>query len=312
MKRLFNLQKAYNSKVYGERFKVFNAEDIEKVTQSLALCAHAEISELISATNYKNHHNPGISNVDETKILYESVDVIRYMMAILNLWEIDSDAFLNAFMRKDVYLNERKRIDDNPWQGQPVAIVDMDDVLVEFRSGFAKWLNVKKDIWPDVESKEYYFIDALAKSGENPEGVFEEFIADHGFLDWLEPNPDAQCFLKELKAAGYWIHILTARPDDNLNCFYDTFAWLNRNNLYFDDISFSAEKFRWCAKSKYYDSGAIKFAIDDSPKHATEYATHGMHCYVPKMPYNEDQWGIAGITAYGSFEELLSFVKKND
>ena len=308
MKNLFKLQKLYNDKIYKN--SSLDLKELEVITQSLGLCAHAELSELISATRYKKHHADHDVEVDKTKILYESVDVIRYIMAILNLWEIDSDSFENAFMKKDTYLNERKRIDDNPWQGQPVAIVDMDDVLVEFRTGFAKWLNVRKNIFPDVESKEYYFIDALAKSGENPEGVFEEFIADHGFCDWLEPNPDAKNFLSELKEAGYWIHILTARPDDNLNCFYDTFDWLNRHNLYFDDISFSAEKFRWCAKSKYYDAGAIKFAIDDSPKHATEYATHGLLCYVPKKPYNEKQWNINGVVPYDTFSDLLKYLNK--
>jgi len=307
MKDLFKCQKNYNDKIYKNLCK----DDIEQVTQSLGLCAHSEISELISATRYKNHHLSTKDPVDVSKILYESVDVVRYMIAILNLWDLDHASFEKAFKKKDIYLNERKRIDDNPWQGQPVAIVDMDDVLVEFRTGFAKWLNVKKNIFPDVQGKEYYFIDALAASGENPEGVFEEFIADGGFCDWLEPNPDAHRFLKELKAAGYWIHILTARPDDNLNCFYDTFDWLKRYDLHFDDISFSAEKFRWCAKSKYYDDGAIKFAIDDSPKHATEYATHGMLCYVPKKPYNEKQWNINGVVPYDSFLQLISFVKNS-
>ena len=134
-------------------------------------------------------------------------------------------------------MNERQRIDDNPWKGQPVAIVDMDDVLVEFRSGFANWLNVKKNIFPDVESKEYYFIDALAASGENPEGVFEEFIADNGFERILNANQGAKEFLHKLKELGYWVHILTARPDDNLDCFYDTFQWLEEFGMYFDDIS---------------------------------------------------------------------------
>ena len=39
--------------------------------------------------------------------------------------------------------------------------------------------------------------------------------------------------------------------------------------------------------SEYYDSGSIKFAIDDSPKHAIEYANHGICVKVPKKSYNK-------------------------
>ena len=39
--------------------------------------------------------------------------------------------------------------------------------------------------------------------------------------------------------------------------------------------------------SEYYDSGAIQFAIDDSPKHALEYANHGISVKVPKKSYNK-------------------------
>ena len=110
MKKLFNLQKKYNSKIY-EDINFNDPETLQKITQSLALCAHSELSELVSATSYKNHHVSPTLVLNESKILYESVDVIRYIMAILNLWEIDTDEFERAFIKKDIYLNERNRID---------------------------------------------------------------------------------------------------------------------------------------------------------------------------------------------------------
>ena len=67
-----------------------------------------------------------------------------------------------------------------------------------------------------------------------------------------------------------------------------SYFWINQQNIPCDAISFSPEKFRWCAKSKYYDEGAIKFAIDDAPKHAEDYAKHGIKCLVPLKSYNEE------------------------
>ena len=108
-----------------------------------------------------------------------------------------------------------------------------------------------------------------------------------------------------MREKGYWIHILTARPEDNLQCMYDTYEWLESNGVPFDNIDFSSEKFRWCANSEYYDSGLIKFAIDDSPKHAREYSSHGIKCLVPEKTYNQDVWNIENISTYKSFSEIL-------
>ena len=171
MKDLLKIQQKYNRAVFGNGPKT--SLQLERHTQELALCAHAEISSLVGATRYRKHHiknnDPGCGP-NESTILYESVDVIRYIMAIMNLWNIDTDKFETAFRKKDTYLNIRKRIDDNPWlPGMPVVIIDMDDVIAEFRSGFADWLSDEKDIHPDISSREYYFIDALKESGRNPE-----------------------------------------------------------------------------------------------------------------------------------------------
>ena len=112
------------------------------------------------------------------------------------------------------------------------------------------------------------------------------FLDDEGFAKLSIDTHNLE-LLWQLKHKGYWIHLLTARPEEELQCLYDTYFWIVQQNIPCDAISFSPEKFRWCAKSKYYDHGAIKFAIDDAPKHAEDYAKHGIKCLVPKKAYNE-------------------------
>jgi hypothetical protein len=299
---MMKLQKVYNRKVVGENL---SQKEIERCTQELALCAHAEISSLVNATNYKPHHGKSIPEQNRDSILFESVDVIRYMIAIMNTWDINSKEFISAFNQKNTYLDMLNEFKDNPWDGErPVAIIDIDDVLAEFRLGFSTWLNCTHNIYPDIESKEYYFITALAEADINPETIFEQFMAESGFL-YLEPAEGAQEMISELKARGYWIQLLTARPREELRCLYDTFYWLRRHLFSADAIDFSAEKFRWCAKSKYYDKGKIAFAIDDSPKHAKEYVNHGIKCFVPKKSYNENL-EHKDITFYDGFNDFLS------
>ena len=109
LSKLFLMQKMYNEKIYGKWEKFPHI--VENYTQDLALCAHAEISELVSATKYKKHHSQQPKDApDESKILYESVDVIRYIVAILNLWNIKSEDFIESnftaifFIRIHIYL----------------------------------------------------------------------------------------------------------------------------------------------------------------------------------------------------------------
>lgn len=301
---MMKIQKNYNNKIIG-KVEDLSIEDIERHTQQLALCAHAELSSLVNATNFKKHHG-NLEPVDRDNILYESIDVLRYVQAIQNLWQITPEEIESAFCRKSAYLDARHKIDQNPWHGEPVAIVDVDDVLADFRESFASWLSDVYKVKVDTLSEEYYFIDALVQSDLNPEAVFERFTNEGGFSS-LGIVDGAKEMVQDLKQQGYWVQILTARPESNLRCLYDTYFWLKLHDIAYDDVAFSSEKFRWCAKSKYYDSSAIKFAIDDSPKHASEYAKHGIHCWVPEKSYNKEVWGEENITTYDSLDFIRNF-----
>jgi hypothetical protein len=284
-RKMMNKQREYNNKIVGSPEQL-SQEQKEKITQENVLCAHAELSALVNATNYKNHHSHSNPLANRTTVLYETVDVIRYMMATLNTWGITPGEFEKAFDKKDVYLNKHRELQFRKWKDQPVAIVDIDDVLAEFRAGFASWLFNNFGVKVDLDTKEYYFISALSQINMNSETVFKMFL-DHGGFESLHRNSDNVRLLHRLKKEGYWIHLLTARPEEELQCLYDTYYWIVEQEIPCDAISFSPEKFRWCAKSRYYDEGAIKFAIDDAPKHAEDYATHGIKCLVPKKSYND-------------------------
>jgi len=307
-KQMLEMQRQYNKIIVG-RSDQLSQELKEKITQENVLCAHAELSALVNATNYKNHHSHSEPVANRSTVLYETVDVIRYMMATLNTWGVTSKEFENAFLKKDIYLNKHLELQEKEWDGtQPVAIVDIDDVLANFRDGFANWLNKKFGVMPDVNSKEYYFITALSKIKLNSEAVFKMFLEDEGFAN-LTIDTDNLELLWQLKHKGYWIHLLTARPEEELQCLYDTYFWINQQNIPCDAISFSPEKFRWCAKSKYYDAGAIKFAIDDAPKHAEDYAKHGIKCLVPLKTYNE-HLKHKNIHHFNNYYSAISVIKE--
>ena len=298
---LLEMQKEFNDLFYDT--ECMSSSEKEDATKSLALALYTEVGDLVSTLNCKDHHVIKV-DADRTKILFEAVDIFRYTLAILNTWDVDSLSFLTAFKDKDIFLKLRHKIYKDVWDGiSPVVIVDMDDAIVDFRNGFANWLIKKHDVHPDIESKEYYFISDLVGEGFNPETVFQEFVSEGGFAK-LSPINGALEFLDELKEKGYWIQILTARPKDNLRCFYDTYRWLSENKVSFNRVDFSSEKFVWCAQSPYYDEQRIEYAIDDSPKHIHEYAMHGIKVYAPKMSYNIHLADDDNVTMFDSFNDI--------
>ena len=63
------LQKQYNDQITDHQ-----GSDIERerITQELVLCAHAELSSLVNATNFKKHHG-GLEKIDRDKILFKFI-----------------------------------------------------------------------------------------------------------------------------------------------------------------------------------------------------------------------------------------------
>ena len=180
--------------------------------------------------------------------------------------------------------------------------------MANFREGFSSWLKENYCVDADVNSKEYYFITALSKIHMNSETVFKRFLDEGGFANLLKNEQNIN-LLKTLKEQGYWIHLLTARPEEELQCLYDTYYWVDSHEIPCDAISFSPEKFRWCAKSKYYDAGKIMFAIDDAPKHANDYAKHGIKCLVPLKSYN-DHLEHQNIFHFDNYNHACSILEK--
>ena len=270
-------QAKYNEAKFGK----LETREKRNVSKDLALNAYNSINKMIEKMRVDN----GLP--DEDDLVYSSIDVLRYVMSMLNLWEIAPEDVSLAFSLKDVYLDLDHKVNSKSWEGQPVAIVDIDDVLAEFRTPFADFLRRVYDIEADVDSDQYFFVeDILKASGNiNPEKVFESFVQERHFR-CLPVVEGAIEFLNHLREKGYWIQLLTARPKDNLKIFYDTYSWLTTVGIPFDRVDFSPEKLRWCMSSEYYDSKSIKFAVDDSPKHALEYAEHGIHVKVPTKSYN--------------------------
>ena len=202
----------------------------------------------------------------------------------------------------------RHSMESEIWHGQPVLIFDVDDVISEFRQGFNGWLESERGVNINNMSTEYYTTSEVIEAGLNPEAVFDDFIAERGLQD-LSLVPEMINTVNRLHDEGYWIHLLTARPDDILLCKYDTFRWLLKSKLKFHRLSFSAEKYRWLTRTKYFDESKIVCAIDDSAKHSAEYAKHNIQTLSPSKLYNQELANLENVYMYHSANELYDKIK---
>ena len=153
LKTMFERQDEFSSLFFDKAEMTEHQK--EEMTKSFALALHAEATGLATSVNFKDHRLVK-HDIDKNKILYKSVDAFRYLLATLNLWEFNTSDFVGAFWDKDLYLHTRHRMEKNKWNGQPVILVDLDDVLNEFRECFTDWLNEERGIFVSPDSTEYY------------------------------------------------------------------------------------------------------------------------------------------------------------
>jgi hypothetical protein len=256
----------------------------EELLKTLCLALHHEVSQVVTATNFKVF-DKAVYKANKNEIVYNSVDSFRYILAILGLYNISANEFISAYEEKDLYLKKRKYLKSHT-KGQPVAVIDIDDILCSFRSYFNEWLYKTYNIDIDKNSTSYYSSKEVKDFGLSPEGVFESFIQRDQLLK-IPAIYDAIETINILKENNYYIQLLTSRPAHNLKCKYQTYMWLDNNGVYFDNLAFASEKYIWLSKQSYYTTGEVKFAIDDSPKHSMEYATHDINVLMPNLPYNK-------------------------
>jgi len=295
----FVRQKEYSDLFFNTEF--LTVREKEEITKTFMLSLHAEASDLVSAINLKNHRRQEVQ-VDKSKILYKSVDLFRYMIATLNLWGLTSQEFADACNDKDLFLHCRHRLTGSARGDRPVVIFDVDDVIAHFRDEFGSYLQNRYGIISDPEDKQYYFSSEMAKIGLESDSAFSSFIADGGFKR-LKVADNVLVAMKELRDRGIWIQLLTARPQSNLKCYYDTFQWLEDNAVPYDALAFSPEKYLWLTGQDFFSAKKLLCAVDDSSKHASEYAKHGVRAIVPAMPYNSEIAGMPLINRV-SFQAL--------
>jgi D-3-phosphoglycerate dehydrogenase len=173
--------------------------------------------------------------------------------------------------------------------------IDLDGVLTEHPAPLAKAANERFS----VDLPERAFVDS---AGLNvPMDVREWVYSDDGPASALRPSQGAQEFLRKLiQAVGDGnALILTARPESAASMTID---WLKRNGFPSVNVLFADDKTTLARRQ------GCSHAVEDSDRHAGNYAAGGIHCFLINHRATPTVFDDDAITTVTSFEQILAKV----
>jgi D-3-phosphoglycerate dehydrogenase len=174
--------------------------------------------------------------------------------------------------------------------------VDMDGVLTGSPVPLAHAANAHFGLeLPDIA-----FVDS---SGLNvPMHVREWVYGPDGPAFDMNPAPGAQQFFRSLVdlAGADNVIIVTARPESSADM---TLRWLRKHGFEHSQVIFADDKIGIAKRQ------GCRFAIEDSLRHARNYASGEVTCYLinraPEAPDHDNAW-IVPVTTFGDIVSLLA------
>lgn len=257
-------------------------EERFRQTEKFVLYMTEELVELLRAIRYKVHRRPIGWKPSEAAVRDQLADLLKYLISLFQIWGLGPTDMIREYWRKSMVCRQRYSEEFVLNLEQPTAVVDIDNVLADYITGFAEWAMAK---FPEHEAK---FKLALQKrlwmSGGSlaiAEPVWQDmklrFRLDGGKRD-LPLMPGAREFLESLRSQGLNIVLLTSRPIDRYpNLYSDTLQWLKSNDLPFDFIWWATDK-----AEELLVRGMkpwVQFVVDDSWQFVRQCAQAGMRTY---------------------------------
>ena len=163
-------------------------------------------------------------------------------------------------------------------------ICDMDEVLAQFVAKvLRRWnaLSGKNFTREDITSwrmEEVLGVDAL---GRTAEGLIDEWLAEDGFFEDLEPVPGAIEGFNSLRAAGHDVVIATSVPEVAVHSYTGKRRWLRKH---FPD--FSMKNFIAISRKDLIEGDIL---IDDGAHNIEDWTYAGKEgAIVFDAPWNRD------------------------
>lgn len=275
-------------------------------TKNFVLQLTDEAHEVLREVNWK-HHVKRQKPVIKDQLLIEMIDALKFWSCLAHTWEFTEADIAEAYFEKTKIVEGKYAIANKPAPRGPKIIVDIDDVLAEFKQGYYAFLAQKYGLNVDVNSSFYYFEPGLDLKGLNTNELFNEFIVESRGFKQLQ---DVDCAVAGLKtlvdAFDFHVTLLTARPQLSI-VEHDTLFWLFDNDIPFNELVFAEDK------ETYKGVKDALFVVEDRWRHARAYAQAGKKVLLLDKPYNKptadeagQAWCVDNIIRCPSWTEIVT------
>lgn len=271
-------------------------DDRGRLVKDLLLGLHEEASELQRAADKTKYHLLTTERLalNRDKVVEEAVDVVKYVVAVLQTFGVSACEFCERFDWKTTLVEERWRAEQVEMRRDTLVFVtDLDGCLANFHAHpESRWFLQQV---PEGDLK-----TAL----EVAERKKELYRGD--FFRQLLPFAGASEALSQIRAMGVRVVVLTARPAGDFPTLHTaTTAWLREYCMVYDLLLFSTDK--WGTLERRIAPARVVAAVDDMPREVWELARHGVPTIVFDRPHNQGLEG-ANIEREDSWEAILENV----
>jgi hypothetical protein len=250
--------------------------------RDMALNMNSECDELLRTTSWKSHRRQ-TNRPNREHRLEEVIDKFKIWLTEAQGLGFTQEELRQAYWRKSMVVRQRhseewvRKLDGPTW------IVDIDNVLCDYTTGFCNWIINRAPLFAAAAQRiiqDRTFFSSCADFGmtETEWQGFKHEFRSMGHKRWLPLMPGAREFLLRLRDAGYYIVLLTSRPIDRYpNIYTDTLFWLRNNDLPFDWLWWSTEK-----GERLIENGAVKHiagVVDDDPKYVVQFGRLGLEVW---------------------------------
>jgi len=177
-----------------------------------------------------------------------------------------------------------------------ICYLDLDGVFVPYPKCWLDYIELKT-------GKHFDSLDEAKKKLAHAEYVrLKEDYRSSEFKYNLLPRKGSSKFTRFLQDEGYQIIIATTRPIDHSKLLIRTIRWLDRNNIFFDDIIFQKE---FEVVTKYPD---FIFGVEDEPYIANILAKWGYRMFLMRNSrniYNLHE----KVIVVDCFEDIMNNIK---
>lgn len=258
--------------------------DRSAVTREMVLHLISQAMQLLDATDWKSHRHTHIKE-NRAQVGSQLIDIHKYWITLCQTWGFTPDEMEDLYWQKSMVCRQRYAEEWVRDITREAVILDLDNVLCDYVTGFGAWLMRNTVLTPTqhltlvdrVSRRQWIDAQTLGIDPTEYHALKHQFRTS-GAKTVLPAMPGARDFIHWCKSCGWLVIVLTSRPIDRYpNLYMDTLSWLARNQMAVDHVWWGSDK-----GEKLIDRAVlpyIRFVVDDDERFAAQYAALGVRTY---------------------------------